>query len=118
MSQASLLRIAIDNLAEGRNVWLSADATPQISALDKVTAKTSGYTAVEGDFFINCTSGTFTITLPPSISGKLYDIKNSGIGTITVQANGAQTIDGENTQSLIEDESITIIGDGSNWYIL
>ena len=85
-----------------------------------VTSITETYTVVANDYFINCTANSFTVNLPSasSLVGKVYQIKNSGTGTITVDANGSQTIDGDLTQSLAQDESITIISDGSNWYII
>jgi hypothetical protein len=81
---------------------------------------TSTYTVLSTDYFIECTSGTFTVTLPTAvgIGGKLYVIKNTGSGTITVATTSSQTIDGLSTISLIQDESIEISSDGSNWTII
>jgi hypothetical protein len=46
-------------------------------------------------------------------------IKNSGTGTITVDPNGTQTIDGATTFTMnVQNGSITIIGDGTNWKIV
>jgi len=105
----------------GVNVQTSGSgSTVTIKALQETTAKTATYTATADDYFINCTANSFTINLPDatSLSGKIYNVKNSGTGTITVDAYEAQTIDGQTTQDLFQDESITIITDGSNWYIV
>lgn len=85
-----------------------------------VTSVTEAYTVIKNDYFINCTANSFTVDLPAAsaLVGKVYQIKNSGTGVITVDGNGSDTIDGELTQTLVEDESITIISDGSNWYII
>ena len=66
-----------------------------------LTGVTSTYTATEDDFTIEVTSGTVTINLPTAvgIKGKIYDIKNSGSGVVTVDANGSQTIDGQSNQT-------------------
>ncbi|MFN5425576.1 MAG: hypothetical protein ACK5A2_09385 [Bacteroidota bacterium] len=80
------------------------------------------YTATTSDdYFINITSGTFTLNLPTAATpyGQVYVIKNSGTGTITVDPNGSQTIDGATTFTMnVQNGSITIIGDGSNWKIV
>ena len=80
------------------------------------------YTATTSDdYFINITSGTFTLNLPTAATpyGQVYVIKNSGTGTVTVDPNGSQTIDGATTFTMnVQNGSITIIGDGSNWKIV
>jgi len=41
------------------------------------------YTIGQDDYFIDCTSGTFNVTLPTAvgIAGKIYVVKNSGTVT-------------------------------------
>ena len=85
------------------------------------TAKTGTYTATTSDYFIDCTSGTFTVNIFTAVgnTGRILIIKNSGAGTITVDPNGAQTIDGAATQSLSTQWSrVHIISDGTNWKII
>jgi len=50
------------------------------------SAKTANYTLDATNFLVNCTSNSFTITLPTavSIAGRIYIIKNTGAGTITL----------------------------------
>jgi hypothetical protein len=70
--------------------------------------------------FVDCTSGTFTVTLPSTsgIAGRQYTIKNSGTGVITIGTTSSQTIDGSTTQTLSTRYSAyTIVSDGSNWKI-
>lgn len=88
-------------------------------ALDYI-AKTTTYTANEADQTINCTSGTFTVSLPTaaSISGRIYTIKNTGAGTITIDPNGSETVDGSTTVSLTQYESKTVMSDGTNWIMI
>lgn len=83
-------------------------------------AKTSTYTATASDHTIDCTSGTFTVNLPTavSITGRIYVIKNSGTGVITV-ASGTQTIDGALTYLLsAQYQSVTVQSNGANWVII
>jgi hypothetical protein len=69
---------------------------------------------------VNCTANTFTIDLPTAvgISGQEYIIKNSGSGTITIDPNGTETIDGAASISLGQFDSVTIISTGTNWIII
>lgn len=48
------------------------------------------------DSTINCTANSFAVTLPTAVgvTGRIYTIKNSGAGTITVNTTSSQTIDG------------------------
>jgi hypothetical protein len=93
--------------------------TQSFSAL--TTAKTANYTTAFNDYFIDCTSGTFTVTLQAAASyqGRVLIIKNSGAGTITVDGNGAETIDGATTYSLsVQYATVQIMSDGTNWKII
>lgn len=85
------------------------------------TNKTSTYTIDNTDCVVNCTSGTFTVTLPTAVglTGQYFIIKNSGTGSITVDGNGAETIDGLSTKILaIQHESIIVVSNGANWIIV
>jgi hypothetical protein len=85
------------------------------------TAVTTTYSVALGDSIIDCTSGTFTVTLPTAIgiTGRQYTIKNSGTGTITVATTSSQTIDGATTQVMgVQYDSITVISDNANWKIV
>lgn len=82
--------------------------------------KTSAYSVLATDFTIDC-DGTFSVSLPSAslIAGKIYNIKNSGTGIITVTPAGAETIDGGATAVLMTQyENITIQSTGANWIIL
>lgn len=84
-------------------------------------ARTTAYTATDTDYLIDCTTGTFTVTLPASSgrTGRILIIKNSGTGTITVDGNASETIDGATTYSLSAQwATIQIMCDGSNWKII
>jgi hypothetical protein len=83
--------------------------------------KTGAYTATNADYVIDCTSGTFTVTLPASSgrTGRILIIKNSGAGVITVDGNASETIDGAATYSLaVQYATVQIMSDGTNWKII
>lgn len=84
-------------------------------------AKTSAYTADNEDCVIDCTTGTFTVTLPTAVGivGQYFIIKNSGTGVVTIDANGTETIDGVLTKILaVQYESFTLLSDGTNWKVI
>jgi hypothetical protein len=78
---------------------------------------TSDHTAAQT---ITLASGTLTVSLPSvnGLSGRKYTIKNTGSGVITVDGSGSETIDNVSTQELIEMETITIVSDGAEWWII
>ena len=82
--------------------------------------KTGSYTLTDTDYTVNCTSNTFNVTLPTAVGciGRLYNIKNTGLGTITVLPSGSQTIDGETYQRLVKPTNMQVQSTNSNWIIL
>ena len=83
--------------------------------------KTGAYTATDADYVVDCTSGTFTVTLPASSgrTGRILIIKNSGAGTITVDGNASETIDGAATYAMaVQYATVQIMSDGTNWKII
>jgi hypothetical protein len=113
--------------------WLQENGTTVMAFVDKdgnasfssissaYVAKTGTYTIVGTDSVIDCTSGTFTVTLPTAvgITGKQFTIKNSGSGIITVATTSSQTIDGGTTAVMnVQYLSITVVSDGANWKII
>jgi len=65
-------------------------------------------------------NGTFTVTLSPAASsdGKRYYIKNIGTGTITVDGDESETIDGETSVELDQYEYMDIVSDGESWWMI
>jgi len=64
---------------------------------------------------------TFTVTLPAAASstGRIYNVKNIGTGTITIDGNGSETIDGATTYPIsTQYQNVTIQCNGTAWFIL
>lgn len=78
------------------------------------------YTVLTTDLIINANDGSpDTITLPTAVgaTGKIYQIKNSDIGVITIDGNGSETIDGSTTLKIHPLEAVQIASDGANWIV-
>lgn len=84
-----------------------------------LTGITTTYTVKDDDYLIDITGNTITVTLPTAVgvNGKNYVIKNRGTGVVTVATTSSQTIDGANSKSLNNNDSIEVVSDGSNWII-
>lgn len=88
-----------------------------------VQAKTTTYTALVTDGYINCSGSAFTVTLfaASGNSGKTLTITktdSSLTNIITIDGNASETIDGATTTTLnTQYESVTLYCDGSNWFI-
>jgi hypothetical protein len=77
------------------------------------------------DYTIDCTGGPYSVTLPSAATagaGRIYNIKNSGTGTITIARAGTDTIDGVTSitmnGSIKQYQTITLQSTGSAWIIL
>jgi len=83
-------------------------------------AITAVYTITATDDLIDCTANTFIVTLPTAvgIDGRLYDVKNSGVGIITLEGDGTETIAKELNQVINPIESLTVVSDGTNWIVI
>ena len=104
--------IATADLADG--------AITPIKTSGGYVAKTALYTATNDDRVIDCTTGTYTITLPTAASqtGRIFVIRNSGTGTITIGRTGAETIAGGTSQTLAGYGHLEVMSNGTNWLVL
>ena len=106
--------------------WAAASGGGGASAL-VIDNKTAAYTVVAGDLgkVINCTSGTFTVSLDAAATlgaGFNVTIWNIGTGTITVDPAGSEQIgsspgNGNTTYRLRFGAGIKLVCDGTYWFI-
>lgn len=104
---------------------VSAAGTMKITGFGhKVVSKTATYTAADETVILcDATAASFTINLAAAstMTDRIYHIKktDSSANTITVDPNGTETIDGSSTKILTTQyDCITIVCDGSNWFII
>lgn len=97
--------------------YTNSSATRARVGMWRYVAKTSTYTATDADYTIDCTSGTFTVTLPTAvgIEGRVYIIKNSGAGTITMAGTSSQTFDGAASPTIAAGAVAQYQSNNANW---
>lgn len=87
----------------------------------KVVSKSSTYTETtkRGDRMI-LASGTFTINLPPAAGNETrFTVKLVASGTVTIDPNASETIDGSSTLAISTvNASATFVSDGTNWQVI
>ena len=88
-----------------------------------ISNKTAAYTVVAGDLgtIINCTSGTFTVsltaaaTLGSGFNCWIWNTSTTTTDAITIDPAGTETLDGQTTLILRRGEGMQIVCDGTNW---
>lgn len=90
-----------------------------------ITVTITTHTAASEDVILvddDTAGGAVTITLPPVFGndGILYNIKKLGTtGSVTIDANEAELIDGATTNVLSSQyDSVTILCDGAVWHVI
>jgi hypothetical protein len=104
--------------------WVAVPSSPHVESLF-IVAKSGAYTitASDGVVIADASGGAFTITLPTAvgIAGRVYRVKkiDATANAVTIDADGAETIDGGATATLaVQYEAITIVSDGTEWWVL
>ena len=99
-----------------------------ITAVNSIAGSAGGSEEISFSNYMNHISysggiGNYTINLPAASTGVFLRFKtNDTIAankTITLSANGSETIDGETTYVMDRPyDGISLIGNGSNWFIV
>ena len=109
-----------NNLLKQRNAANSGWIVRGTLAETRVAAKSSAYTVVGTDFGLLLTcSGTWTLSLTAAATladGFFFEVRNTGSGTITVDPNSTEQIDGATTITLAAGESAKIVCNGSAFF--
>lgn len=83
-------------------------------------AKSGAYTVVEsdnGNFFKCSTTMTLTLTAAATMAdGAWFAVRNVGTGTVTIDPNASELIDGLSTKTLEPGDCAIVVCDGTGWY--
>ena len=109
-----------NNLLKQRNAansgWIIRGTLSETRAL----SKSSAYTVIDDDFgaLIKAT-GTWSLALTAAATladGFWFEVRNTGSGTITIDPNSTEQIDGATTITLAAGESCKVVCDGSAFF--
>jgi hypothetical protein len=125
--------VNINNTGSGASVALSSDGTSLLlngtaigggSSTLVFNNQTAAYTVVSGDAgkIINCSgASSFTVsltaaaTLGSGFNCVIWNTSTTAAMAVTIDPNGAETIDGKTTLILRRGEGMQIVCDGTNW---
>lgn len=114
----------IDGTSGNLTVTDNLDGTvtlKSIGAITNVTLLTDTDTlTVAQQGFVECNKATaMTVNLPTAVgnAGLSYSITSINTGTVTIDPDGTETLQGDLTFDLYEDENIQIISNGTNWSV-
>ena len=107
---------------DGMEYAISSDTLNNVSSVTNADTPVAVSTS-NHSFECNATSGVITLDLPTAVGngGRTYYFKktDSSANAVTIDPNGAQTIDGETTVGLGNQYDYLLIeSDGSNWTIV
>ena len=89
------------------------------SGLRSVRIVTDTYTILDSDDDIVCSKATaFTVTLPGGGVGRMRNIKNIGVGTVTIAGAGSVTIDDISAQDLYQGEAMQLECSAANKWVI
>lgn len=116
----------IDPISWTSYLSVSSTGAATISAYaHAIRTVTTNYTIVSADeyVFADATSGALTVSLPAvaGYTGRVFEVKkiDSSANLVTVDPNGAETIDGAATRVLATQyEAVQFISNGSAWFIV
>ena len=100
----------------------SGGSAPSVTVSSPSTSQTLSAPSGIEEVYIYTPSTAISVNLVAAAtcgSGFKYQIKNRSANTITIDPNGSETVDGSATFALSTQEaSLTLITDGSSWFII
>lgn len=108
-------------IGDGATAWSSLPYFPDVQTYSVSSTATSyTETATSGEKIVKVTASGQTITLPTAAGNTAkFTFKLMVPGTLTIDGNGSQTIDGGLTATLVSQyEALTIISDNANWQVI
>lgn len=110
---------SLSMMSDGAN-WIIGPAGGGSVSTREVLTKTATYTATTADDVIVCTANTWTLTLFAAAgnTGRELHVVNTGSGTITIDGNSSETINGSTTKALYQWDAVDLLCTGTGWVII
>lgn len=112
-------RFVVDNTGAG--IFAGNVTAPNLMVSRVITVTSGNITAaaIANTDYVYFVAGAHTVSLPAASGNtNLYTIKNNHSADITIDTVGTETIDGTASISLAPDESVQIISNGTNYFIV
>ena len=113
------VNVKTDNTTIGIN---ASNELEVVGGLDKTVGTPGDGDTIDKDVnLVTAGSGSVTVTLPAPSVGKMVTVKkiDSGAGGVIVSRNTADLIDGAISKMLYHrNESMTVVSDGDDWFII
>ncbi len=112
------------NLGTTTRRWARTYTNTVMTDVQTITAASDSLVSTDHTVLCDCTSNSIAIAIPASSTGtesNRYEIKkiDSTANTVTITPDSPATIDGAASQTLnFQHQSITLVSDGSNWFIV
>lgn len=105
---------------ESEDAFVFSKALKTTGKLCAVATKTTTYVLTDADECVVCNStSAFTVTLPVATgSGRWYAVKNISTGTVTVDGNSSDTIDGSASVNLMQWEAVQLVDYAANKWVI
>jgi hypothetical protein len=104
--------------AQAVNTLLDGYTITSVTAATHTDITTQGHALILCD----CTANNITVNLPTAAGNKaIFNIKkmDAGANTVTIDANGSETIDGAATKVITAQyATFTLLSSGTNWVIV
>jgi len=99
------------------------DVQGSMSIITTTITTSTSLTASHNVVLVDASSGVVTVTLPAVATngGRKYHIKkiDSSSNNVVVDGTASETVDGDLTQTMtLQYESLTVVNDGSEWFII
>lgn len=122
LAAASAATLAADLAAVETTLTSGALATLDVATIDD-TDSPFAVTSDNAVVLVDAASGPVVVALPAaaSVAGRVYHVKriDSAINAVTVDPDGAETIDGAATLDVaVQWENVTVASTGAEWVIL
>lgn len=112
--------IAENQTAKRVNITIASSGSGggRVRLIQSVAINTVMGASADTDY-VYLVSGTTTMTLPTGVGNdNQYTVKNVGVGTVTIDTTGGETIDGNLTITMpVQFTSVDLISDTANWNI-
>lgn len=106
-------------VTDAGSYWATPDGCQASAAAQAFVGTFTGSASLtrihETCFYDSATAGTFTLPATASHFGKLFNLKQVGTGTLST-AGG--TVEGQSSISLVQNQSVTIVCDATQWRIV